>query len=273
MTNASGIEAVLRRDRSVVLAALIVITLSSWFYVLHLAGQMSMGGMDMTGFRMVVDAASMVMKPGLEPWSANEFVFTLGMWTIMMIGMMVPSAAPIILLFARVGRQAAVDRKPFASTGWFAGGYLFIWTAFAALATTAQWALDRAALLTPAMALANVFGGIVLIGAGVYQWTSFKDRCLSHCQSPLVFIQQHGGFPRKSSGAFRLGILHGAYCTGCCWALMALLFAGGVMNVLWIAGLTLLVLAEKAFSTGRTLSRAAGILLVAGGAWLVFIPR
>jgi predicted metal-binding membrane protein len=125
---------------------------------------MSMGGMDMTGFRMVVNAASMIMKPGMESWSANEFVFTLGMWTIMMIGMMVPSAAPIILLFARVGRQAAVDRKPFASTSWFAGGYLFIWTAFAAIATSAQWALDRAALLTPTMALANVFGGVVLIG-------------------------------------------------------------------------------------------------------------
>jgi predicted metal-binding membrane protein len=273
VANASGIEAVLRRDRSIILAALAAVTVLSWVYVLHLAGQMSMGGMDMTGFRMVVNAASMIMKPGMESWSASEFVFTLGMWTIMMIGMMVPSAAPIILLFARVGRQAAAERKPFASTGWFAGGYLFIWTVFAAVATTAQWALDRAALLTPAMALANVLGGIVLIGAGIYQWTTFKDRCLSHCESPLAFIQHHGGFPRKSSGAFRLGMLHGAYCTGCCWALMALLFVGGVMNVLWIAGLTLLVLAEKALPAGRTISRAAGILLVVGGAWLVLIPR
>lgn len=273
MTNASGLEAVLRRDRSIVLAALAAVTLLSWLYVLHLAGQMSMGGMDMTGFRMVVSAAGMMMKPGLESWSVNEFAFTLAMWTVMMTGMMIPSAAPIILLFARVGRQAAVDRKPFASTSSFVSGYLFIWTAFAAIATTAQWALDRAALLTPAMALANVFGGAVLIGAGVYQWTTFKDQCLSHCQSPLVFIQRHGGFPRKSSGAFKLGMLHGAYCTGCCWALMALLFAGGVMNVLWIAGLTLLVLVEKAFSTSRVVSRTAGILLVAGGAWLVFVPR
>jgi predicted metal-binding membrane protein len=115
----------------------------------------------------------------------------------------------------------------------------------------------------------NVLGGIVLITAGIYQWTRFKDVCLANCQSPLLFIQQHGGFRGGKTGSLLLGLHHGAHCVGCCWALMALLFVGGVMNVLWIALLSALVLLEKLAPIGRLIARLAGVALVAGGAWLI----
>jgi predicted metal-binding membrane protein len=188
----------------------------------------------------------------------------------MMVGMMTPSSMPMILLYAWVGRQAAAAGKPLAATGWFAAGYLLIWIAFALAATLAQWALDRASLLTPDMAGASlIFGGLVLIAAGVYQWMPFKDECLRQCQTPMLFIQRHGGFRGGASGSVGLGARHGLYCVGCCWALMALLFVGGVMNVLWIATISFFVLTEKVVPAGRVLSRSAGAGFVLWGIWLL----
>jgi predicted metal-binding membrane protein len=270
MPRQGGLEAVLRRDRRVTLAALGAVTVLAWAYIVYLASQMSMGGMDMTGFRMAVSAAGMVMRPAFQPWTAAEFLFTLVMWVVMMIGMMIPSAAPVLLLYSRVGRNAAQQKKPFASTGWFLSGYLLAWTTFALAATTMQWSLDRLALLTPMMASASaILGSVVLIAAGAYQWTPLKDKCLTHCQSPIEFIQQSGGFPRDLSGSLWLGLRHGSYCIGCCWALMALLFVGGVMNVLWISGITILVLAEKVIPARNVLSRITGFLFVLAGVWLL----
>ncbi len=168
------------------------------------------------------------------------------MWVVMMIGMMTPAAAPMVLLYARVGRQAAMQGKPFANSYWFFGGYLLAWVAFALVATLAQWAVQRASLLTPMMESASaIFGSALLIAAGLYQWSPLKDACLRQCQAPLQFIQRHGGFRRDAKGSLKLGIRHGAYCVGCCWALMALLFVGGVMNLLWIAVLTVFILLES----------------------------
>jgi predicted metal-binding membrane protein len=252
------------------MAALSLLTALAWIYVIYLARQMNMGGMDMTGFRMAVTAAGMMMTPAFQPWSLAEFFFTLVMWIVMMVGMMTPSAAPMILLYARVGRQAAIDGKPFASSSWFAGGYLFAWAGFALAATCAQWVLDRAALLTPAMASATALvGGGFLIGAGLYQCTSLKDRCLVQCQSPMQFIQRSGGFRRDPAGSFRLGMTHGRYCIGCCWALMTLLFVGGVMNLLWITGIAALALTEKLIPAGRWIPRLAGAVLFLGGVLLL----
>jgi predicted metal-binding membrane protein len=266
----SGLEAVLRRDRMIVCAALATVALIAWVYIIHLARQMNMGSMDMRGFRMAATAAGMVMTPTSQPWNGSEFTFTLAMWVIMMIGMMTPSATPIMLLHARVGRQAAEQGKPFADTGWFLSGYLLAWIAFSFAATTAQWGLDRAALLSPSMATASaIFSSIVLIGAGIYQWTPLKDKCLVHCQSPMQFILQCGGFRRDFFGSIRLGVDHGLYCVGCCWALMALLFVGGVMNLLWIAVISFLVLAEKVVPTGRLIPRVSGILFAAAGIWVI----
>jgi predicted metal-binding membrane protein len=264
----TALEAVLRRDRAVVIVALAIVTALAWADLLWLADDMAMGGMDMTGYRMI-PAGRGLMMPADAPWQPIEFGYVFVMWVVMMIGMMMPSATPMILIYARVGRQAAAQGKPFASSGWFAGGYLLAWTAFALFATSAQWALERTALLTPMMASAsNKLGAAVLILAGVYQWMPLKEACLSHCRSPLLFIQQHGGFRREPHGALALGFRHGLYCIGCCWALMALLFVGGVMNLFWIAALAILVLIEKVAPFGRVIARVAGLAFVAGGVWL-----
>src|ERR1700756_2997468 len=146
--SSQAIELVLRRDRAVIVVALVVITGLAWAYVWWLANDMAMGGMDMTGFRMI-PAGMGLMMPASAPWQPIEFIFMFVMWTVMMIGMMTPSAAPMILLYARVGRQAIAQGKPFAASAWFAGGYLLAWTAFSLVATSAQWLLERAALLTP----------------------------------------------------------------------------------------------------------------------------
>jgi predicted metal-binding membrane protein len=263
--------ALLRRDRIVAASALAVLTGLAWSYLLWLAADMDMGGMDMTGFRMI-PAGMGIMAPAHAPWRAIEFAFVFAMWTVMMVGMMTPSAAPMILMYARAGRQAAVAGTPLAATGWFAAGYFFAWTGFSLVATTVQWALERAALLDATMASASdALGALVLIVAGAYQWTPLKDVCLAQCQTPLLFLMRHGGFRRDAAGCSLLGLRHGAYCVGCCWVLMALLLVGGVMNVLWIALLALLVLLEKLTSFGRLIARFAGTALIAAGAWLLLL--
>jgi predicted metal-binding membrane protein len=262
----TALEAALRRDRVIVLAAIVALTAAAWAYTIWLADDMNMGGMDMTGLRMIPAGAGWMM-PAAAPWSAIEFALTVAMWAVMMVGMMTPSAAPMILLYARVGRQAAVQRKPLAATGWFAGGYLLAWAAFSLAATLGQWGLQRTALLTPAMQSASaILGGAVLIAAGIYQWTPLKHACLERCRAPLQFIQHHGGFRRDAAGSLGVGLRHGLYCIGCCWALMALLFVGGVMNLLWIAALSILVLLEKIVPAGLLIPRAAGLVLMGAGA-------
>jgi predicted metal-binding membrane protein len=274
----STLESVLRRDRLIVAIALGVIAALAWAYVLWLAADMDMGGMNMSGFRMV-PAGMGIMAPAAAPWSAIEFAFVFVMWAVMMIGMMAPSAAPMILLYARVGRQARVDQKrtagkPLAATGWFAAGYFLAWAGFSLAATLVEWGLQRAALLDARMASANILlGAIVLIAAGIYQWTPFKYACLVQCQSPFRFLMSHGGFRSDVLGCVRVGFLHGTYCVGCCWILMALLFVVGVMNVLWIALLALLVLLEKLTPWGRWVARIAGVVCIAVGTWMALSPR
>jgi predicted metal-binding membrane protein len=265
----AALEAVLRRDRTIVLAAVAIITAIAWADLAWLADDMAMGGMDMTGFRMIPAGRSLMM-PASEPWQPIEFGYVFAMWVVMMIGMMTSSVAPMILIYARVGRQAATQDKPFAASGWFAAGYLLAWTSFSLVATSLQWALERAALLTPMMESAsNILGAIVLILAGLYQWTPLKEACLAYCQSPLLFIQQQGGFRGDPGGALALGFRHGIYCISCCWALTALLFVGGVMNLLWIAVLAILILLEKLTPFGRVVARIAGVGFIASGVWML----
>jgi predicted metal-binding membrane protein len=265
----SALEAILRRDRAIIIAALVVLVALSWSELVWLANDMAMDGMDMAGYRMI-PAAQALMMPASSPWQPIEFAYVFAMWVVMMIGMMTPSAAPIMLIYARVGRQAA-ESRPFASTAWFVGGYLLAWIAFSLAATLAQWGLERTALLTPMMASSSkIVGGTLLIFAGLYQWTPLKDVCLRQCQAPLGFILSHGGFQGAATNSLVLGFRHGIYCLGCCWALMVLLFALGVMNLFWIAGLAILVLLEKVLPSGRVIARIAGIAIFAGGVWLLF---
>jgi predicted metal-binding membrane protein len=268
----STLEAVLQRDRVIVATALGVIAALAWAYVLWLAAEMDMDGMNMSGFRTVPAGVGM-MAPAASPWSAVEFALVFVMWTVMMIGMMAPSAAPMILMYARVGREGKNAGKPFAATSWFAAGYFLAWAGFSLVATLVQWALERAALLNAHMASANIFlGAAVLMAVGIYQWLPIKSTCLTQCHTPFSFLMSHGGFRSDVRGCVRLGLLHGLYCVGCCSVLMALLFVVGIMNVFWIALLSLLVLFEKLASWGRWLARIAGAVCIAAAAWMLINP-
>jgi predicted metal-binding membrane protein len=266
-----ALEELLKRDRAVVLAALGALTVLAWTYIVGLSMNTPDGMTGMTDAAMYAGGmggmASNASVP--QPWTATEFSIAFAMWSLMMIGMMTPSAAPMVLIYARVGRQAAAQGRLWSSTGWFVTGYLASWTAFSVLATAGQWALQANALITSSLASASAaFGAAMMALAGLYQWSPLKRRCLSHCRSPLVFIQRQGGFRPGAAPALRLGVRHGLYCIGCCWALMALLFVGGVMNLAWIAGIASLVLIEKTTAQGPLVSRAVGAALIVAGAWV-----
>jgi predicted metal-binding membrane protein len=258
------VEKALRRDRLITATAIAIIALLAWIYVILLSRQMNV---DMSAMS---DMAAMGMAMPEPAWDASRFALTFLMWAVMMVAMMLPSAAPFILLYARVGRSAAGTGAVFAPTFWFAGGYALAWAAFSVFATLAQFALSQTALITPMAALSSRWlGAAVLLAAGVYQWTPLKDACLTRCRTPLSFIQSHGGFKGEAIGSVRIGFLHGLFCIGCCWMLMALLFVGGVMNLLWIATLAILVLLEKLLPAGAWIARAAGVSFVAAAVWLL----
>ncbi len=289
----TALEAILRRDRVVVVVALAGLTLLAWVYLLHLGAEMGgagvatddgtsgqMQGMDMSGMDMSgMDMSGMDMggmdiaapaAPGFRPWTFPDLAFIFTMWVVMMVGMMTPSVTPMVLLYALVGRKARIDGRPFAPTGWFFAGYLLVWVTFSILATFSQLLLTSLALLTPMMASTSAtVGGVILICAGLYQWTPLKEACLLQCQTPIAFLSSRGGFRSDPLGALRLGIDHGMVCLGCCWALMALLFVGGVMNIVWIAGIAILILLEKVLPGGQLIPRISGTLLAAAGIWLL----
>jgi len=246
--------AALRHDRAVVLGSLLFVVALAWAWLLLGAG---MDTKEMGGGQI------MLMLPD---WSIAYGFVVFAMWAVMMVAMMLPSAAPVTLLVANIARQRAAKSGAFgAGTALFVFGYLGVWFAFAAAATLLQWGLDEAGLMSDTMALANqVAAGIVLLVAGIYQWTPLKETCLRHCRSPLDFLLFHWREGRL--GAFLSGLGHGAFCLGCCWMLMALLFVGGIMNLAWIAAIALLVLIEKTLPWGGWMGRLVGIVLVLWGA-------
>ena len=217
--------------------------------------------------RMTGTATPMDMM-GLRPWGLADFVLVFLMWTIMMVGMMVPTAAPMALIYAAVARKAEGQGTVLAPTSTFVSGYVAVWTLFSLVATVAQWGLDRAALLSPTMvATSPALGAALLIAAGAYQLTPAKTACLRHCRSPIHFIAQH--WRPGVRGAFRMGLEHGAFCLGCCWLLMGLLFVGRVMNLLWVAAIALFVLLEKVVPDTPLAGRlAGGAMMVTGLAFL-----
>jgi predicted metal-binding membrane protein len=206
--------------------------------------------------------------PGMEGWGTVDFVLMFVMWAVMMVAMMTPSATPMILTFSRINRRRHERRNPIVATGAFLAGYLAVWTAFSTVATVAQWALHSAALLSPMMESNNpLLGGMLLIGAGVFQYTPLKHACLAHCRSPIGFFMTE--WREGNGGAFLMGVRHGYYCVGCCWLLMALLFVAGVMNLLWVASIAAYVLVEKIVPAGHWVSRAIGLFIIVGGAWMI----
>jgi predicted metal-binding membrane protein len=244
-----------------VLVGLGGITVAAWVDVVVTAHRMvtAPGGMNGHSMPPMIDAMTAV-----QPWTASEFGLRLAMWAVMMVAMMVPTAVPMTLMYAAVARKAAAQISPLAPTFVFVTGYITMWTIFSVVATIAQHALDRAALLSPMMVSTSArFGAALLIAAGIYQFTPLKNTCLKNCRAPAHFISRYwrtGGL-----GAFRMGLRLGAYCVGCCWILMALLFVGGVMNLLWIAAIAIFVLLEKTIPFGDVSGRVAGAAMVLVG--------
>ena len=261
MAEISTLESLLRRDRAIVFVGLAGVTGLAWVYLFVLAAGMSGISLD-----KVAAGGAMVMTQ-VTPWSVPDVLFTFLMWAIMMIAMMVPGAAPMILLFAAIARKQKERGHPFAPAGAFAAGYIAVWSAFSAGATGLQWGLEQAARLSEAMAgTSSLFAGVLFVTAGLYQWTPLKHACLRHCRSPLDFLSRR--MRNGTGGAFVMGLEHGAFCVGCCWFLMGLLFIGGVMNLLWAAAIAIFVLLEKALPFGVLGGRIGGALLILAGLFL-----
>lgn len=257
MSVPTGLEAAVARDRRLVMAAIVVLTALSWAYLVSMARDMG-GGMN----------AGMAMPMGPAAWTLGYAAMMLVMWVVMMAGMMLPSAMPMILTFATIGRRRRARGQPHVATAVFVAGYLIAWGGFSVAATAAQWGLEQAALLSPMMVSTSpVFGGLLLIAAGLYQVTPLKHACLRHCRSPFDFVLNR--WRDGAAGALRMGVEHGLYCLGCCWVAMVLLFVFGVMNLLWIAALAILVLLEKVVPGGHRIAWAFGGLMVGGGVWML----
>jgi predicted metal-binding membrane protein len=259
MPGGTSLEALLRRDRWLVGSALGVATLLCWAWIVPMARDMYG---PMTG-------SSAWMMAGT--WDARHLILLFAMWTVMMAGMMLPSAAPALLIYGCVVRKSPGGERAAAHVYAFAGGYLVVWTLFSLVATVLQRLLSDAFLLTPMMDSRDpVFGGVLLVAAGAYQFTPYKRTCLNACRSPVEFLTRH--WRRGVAGGFYLGLANGLFCLGCCWALMLLLFVGGVMNLWWIAALTIFVLLEKAAPLGAQGGRLSGVLLIGMGLWVGMQP-
>ena len=263
-TDTTLLEAVLRRDRAVVVAALVAVITIAWIWILLGAGT-AMTTMDMALGSGVSGMAGMMVPAA---WTLGYAGLMFVMWWAMMAAMMLPSAAPILLLFARVNRNQKAGGRPFVPAGIFTAGYLVAWGGFSALATVLQWELEQLGLLSPMMATTSYWlGSAILLAAGVWQLTPIKAICLRHCRSPMGFLVQSWRPGRR--GAFRMGLEHGSYCLGCCWFLMGLLFFGGIMNLFWIIGLAGFVLLEKTLPMGSWIGRIVGIGVAAWGALML----
>lgn len=255
MPDSAPVESLLRRDRWLAGGALLGAIALCWAWIVPMA-------LDMYG---AMDGAAKWMMTA--QWDFTHLALLFAMWTVMMAGMMLPSAAPTLLLYGCVIRKSPDNARTAAHINAFAGGYLVVWTVFSLVATMAQRLLAERLLLSPMMEANDpLFGGGLLMLAGVYQFTPAKRACLAFCRSPAEFLTRH--WKPGPGGGFYLGLANGLYCLGCCWALMLLLFVGGVMNLWWIAALTVFVLLEKVAPYGGKGGRLSGILIFALGLWM-----
>ncbi len=232
----------LSRERALILAALLGLCALSWAYLyLASAPAPSMGGMPMAS------------SPAARSAAALGLGFL--MWTVMMTGMMLPSAAPMILIFATMSRRCRERGEVFVPTAVFAAGYLLIWAGFGLAAATLDWAFRDGRAASP------LAGGLIVLAAGAYQLSPLKSVCLSKCRSPFEFLLFH--WREGALGTLRMGIEHGRFCLGCCWLLMALMFVGGAMNLIWPAAIAAFIFVEKVLPKGMATARASGALLIA----------
>ncbi|MBY6055469.1 DUF2182 domain-containing protein [Leisingera daeponensis] len=259
-------ERLARNDQAVVLGAVAFIVLLSALYTVMGAG-MNMTAVEMTRMARPI-GEPMEMGAG-TPWTAGYAGLIFLMWWVMMIAMMTPSAAPVLLLFSAIKKAGSQPAKAPLLSLLFLSGYLLAWAFFSAIATALQWWLETMGLSDgPMMSLSSrALGGALLLAAGAYQFTPYKHACLSHCRMPVHFLTVHNR--TGLAGAVLMGAHHGTFCLGCCWVLMLLLFAGGIMNLYWIAGLALFILAEKTFPHPKLFTAAAGVLLCLAGSYVL----
>ena len=257
--NESPVAAVARRDRVLITTCILLLTALAWAYLVVLHRQMSASAETdaaMAKMGMIMDA----------PWRASDVLFTFTMWAVMMVGMMSIAATPVLLLFAGM-QPGRGERGVSMAVVLFGVGYIAVWLGFSVSAALAQWALHETALLSATMAASSAgVGGAILIAAGAYQLTPAKGACLRRCQSPLGFLLAN--WRDGATGALKMGLRHGSYCLGCCWALMCVLFAVGVMNLAWVGILTAFILLEKTGRMGATVARVGGIALIAFGVFV-----
>ena len=253
MTVDGALESIARRDRAVTVGGLVTLTLLAWFYLLRVHREMA----DMAGMGMAMEA-----------WTARDALTAVAMWTVMMIAMMLPSAAPMIVTFATLNRKRPAHAgTPHVNTALFVTGYVAMWSALSVAAAGGQWGLQHASLMAADVhRVGPRVGAVFLVGAAVYQVTPFKYACLARCQTPFRFLMAE--WREGNAGAFVMGVRHGLFCLGCCWVLMTLLFVGGVMNLAWVALLAGFVLVEKLVAH-RSVSWASAAVMVAGAAWML----
>jgi predicted metal-binding membrane protein len=243
------------RDRLIVGAALLSVALLAWAYLLYDAHAMTTGESCCS--------LTEIGGRGLSPITAIPPLFL--MWSIMMIAMMLPTALPMVLTFAALSRNRRRAGRRYVPVAIFVAGYLIVWCGFSAIAAIGQWFLHRSALLSSSMTSTSaLLAGLLLLAAGLFQFTPLKHACLKHCRSTFEFIMTR--WREGSGGALRMGMEHGAFCTGCCWALMCLLFVVGVMNLFWVGGLTILICVEKMLPARARITFATGMVLIACGA-------
>lgn len=268
---------VLVRPKAVAALCILAITALGWFWlalaVAGMAGSAAALGPGMGALDLGPRVFTALCRPtfGLAvpagTWSLSGFAVIGLMWSAMVLAMMLPSASPMILTYAEIADTAARKHEPIVSPFVLAAGYAITWLGFAMLATVAQFIFTRAALLDTSMTSASgIFSGAILIAAGFYQFSALKHACLRRCRTPFSFFFTN--WQTSARGVFRLGIRQGLYCLGCCWAMMAVMFAVGVMNVIWMAALGIVMTTEK-MAAGRRFSHAVGVVLIAGG--LIFI--
>ena len=234
----------LRYRRAIVSGALGCVIAASWAYLWLGGGQI------------------MPMPP---EWSVPYAALIFVMWAVMMVAMMLPGAAPTVLLVTTLASDRTANSKLVLATAMlFASGYLLVWCGFSLAATLLQWGLDEAGLLSETMGFGNVTSaGAVFVAAGIYEWTPLKNACLRHCRSPTEFLVRH--WRQGVLGAVVTGMRHGTFCLGCCWLSMALLFVGGLMNLAWVAAITLLVLLQKTIPCGGQTSLLTGAVFIEWG--------
>lgn len=268
----SVFEAAIRRDRLIAVLALIAVIALSWAYLLAGAG-MGMSGLEMTRMSQHELTGNMHHEPVMQPaaWTPGYAVLMFCMWWTMMIAMMLPSAAPLMLVFATVNRRQRATGRRHVATAVFAFGYLAAWGGYSLAGVLLQWGFERSGTLSPMLVANNVLLVVFLLfAAGLYQLTPIKQACLRYCRSPLDFLNTR--WRPGAVGALQMGFMQGAACVGCCWFLMALMFVGGLMNLYWVAGLALFALVEKTAPGGQLFGRAAGLgLLIASVGMLALV--